>query len=291
MALAASVTVLDDGTGNYVLTDDNALNLKGIIKLVHDNTLTVVYENAGFGTNNFGSPDFEYDGTPQNFDVPPVLPDGMTGDFTFYVKRIDALYAITEEIKKSTRGVKIVGDLEAEYNCQDGTISVTDTTTYPAGTFGTSLTLTVDYPPNTVSNQTIVSTTINDEYLPNYLYTGEYEFILVGTTETIDNTGGQIPTTTIYSVSANLTLTVEGFTDFCKLVCLVKSVYVKWQNAILSNSNVGYYKDLFIQGQAILGLAMADTVYCGGDLTGYQTALKSLIGDCDCGCDEEEWVS
>lgn len=286
MALAAKTTVLDDGTGNYTLLDDNTLNLRGVIKLVHDNTLATVYENAGFATDNFGSPDFNYDGNLQAFYIPGVLPDGMIGDFTFYVKRVDGVNVVTEEIKKSTRGDKIIGSLEADYNCQDGTLTVTDTTEYPAGTSNTALSLTVAYPAGTVGDQTINSNTINDEYLPAYLYTGVYEFTLTGTTETINNAGGQIPTITIYSVSAITTLTVECFTDFCKLVCLVKSVYIKWQNAILSTQNVGYYKDLFIQAQAILGLAMADTVYCGGDLTGYQTALTSLVGDCDCGCDE-----
>ena len=288
MSLAAEVTVLDDGTGQYTLLDDNALNLKGIIKLVHNDTLVTVYENAGYATSNFGAPDFVYDGSEQAFDVPAVLPDGMNGLFTFYVKRIDGLNVVTTETKESRRGEKLIGELEAEYNCQDGTLTVTDTTVYPTPTSNTSLSLLIVYPTGTVNNQTIATNAVNNVFTPAYMYTGVYTFTLTGTTEVVANTGGQIPTITIYSVTATTTLTVSCFTDFCKLVCLVKSVWVKWQNAILANSNAGYYKDLFIQAQAILGLALADTTYCGGDLTGYQTALHNLIGDCDCGCDEAE---
>lgn len=287
MALAAEVTRLDDGTGAYTLLDDNGANLTGIIKLVHNNSLTVVYENAGYATNNFGAPDFNYDELVQTFDVPATLPSDMNDTFTFYVKRKDGLNVVTLETKESKRGASMTGALEATYNCNDGTLTVEDITVYPAGASSISLSMLIVYPPNTVSNQTIASAILNTTYTPSYLYTGVYVFTLSGTFSVVDSTPGNIPTITFYTFSAELTTTVACSTDLCAAACLVSSAWTNWQNAILANKDVQFYWNLFAQAQATLGLGFIQSQYCGKDFTPYHNAIVALLGDCDCGCDEE----
>ena len=273
------LTQLTDFAGQGIANPNTA---KTLLSLIAPNGATV-YQNAGFATDNYTSPDFTLVTTTTTKNLPvDINGDALTGTYTLTMKcqvvqGSDTTYGSAETTSAVCDcSVTISIDLTADY--ATAVLTSVDTTNYGAY-FQISRAHTIYPPPisglpsqatsattNVYSN--IVTTTWSSKITTTitYLYANDtyVECVATGSKE----------------------INVEADT-LCETLCLIKKFRTDFYSRY-GRKNTADMEEIYQLSVNEFALAM-QAQRCGQDITPYINKIYELTGldaDCDCGCND-----
>lgn len=273
------LTQLTDFAGQGIANPNTA---KTLLSLIAPNGATV-YQNAGFATDDYTSPDFTLVTTTTTKNLPvDINGDALTGTYTLTMKcqvvqGSDTTYGSAETTSAVCDcSVTISIDLTADY--ATAVLTSVDTTNYGAY-LSISRTHTIYPPPisglpsqatsattNVYSN--IVTTTWSSKITTTitYLYANDtyVECVATGSKE----------------------INVEADT-LCETLCLIKKFRTDFYSRY-GRKNTADMEEIYQLSVNEFALAM-QAQRCGQDITPYINKIYELTGldaDCDCGCND-----
>jgi hypothetical protein len=242
-------------------------------KITDVTTSGVLYENIGYATDSFASPDILAEEGANTATLTILLPTAG-GDIQISSKRLRSSVVTPTNYANQKTGEEIPAAFTSTVDCVLATLKVVDTSVYPTLTTNFSAQVVFTYPSAVVAPETVTSTTKNDTYEPTYLYTGVYGLIFSGSF-TVQL--GTLPYITLrnYAFSETGTKSVTCNSDICKMRCTVAHLRDEWQKS----GNIADWNK-WITASALLSEAIVSLYYCGKDITD----LVTLMDKYDCGC-------
>lgn len=285
-------------TGAAVITDNSAWGSIGVatpdtVKIllrILDPTGDVFYENAGWNTGVYTSPDLQLTDTTFTFTLPTdIAGDYIVGQYTVYTKCqvvedtettvvtktfYQNVSAICNDITINVQGGVVAGTTE---------VNLTDNTNYATYT-ALSRTM-ILYPPPPSGQATQTGTNVDVIVYSGTVYTGVWTWKLTS----------DVTYTDVDGVSTTCRLTGQGTfnvqqSQLCKVLCLLKKYRTQVLAALTQKNNT-----LLLQTYqlAMIEYQFATNAYiCGNSQTvidSYIQKIYDLTGidpDCDCGCDD-----
>lgn len=283
--------------------------VKGIFKVI-DPSGQVAYENAGYASNDFSSPDWDLTSltAPQfNLLTYTGTDTPIYGDYQFLWKvqvtpnGLNAFQVDKGFIVGLSEGLSPVLSLEDTYDCNSATFKSVDTTIYgaPVGYTIQSITKThVTRPPlvskksDGVTAQPTVTSSSTTNLLAatnNPLWTGAYSSSIAAII--LYKSGNNYTYVNCPAVELDTEVTCDN--SLCKLFCILKKLYTQYftylaaGNTVLANIELAKWQkasDIFIL------IWKAQTCSTGDVdlLTKKFYDVTGLSPDCDCGCSGDE---
>lgn len=280
-----TLTDLTNWGGSGVIAPDTAAVL---LKLVAP-TGVVVYQNAGFDTDDFSSPDFDLSNDTLSGTIPQdVNGNYITGTYTLYIKAevvddgdtVTGAATTTSEVCACTAAINITIDVDYA----TAVLTSTDTTQYGAYS---SLTRThTIYPPpiSGLSSQTTNATTNVYSNIVTTTWSVEIESEVTYLKAN--------DTYTTCEIKGSKEVVVEADT-LCATLCLIKKFrtdfYAKYGKKCMDDMEKAYnlaMDEFFLAWMA---------TRCGrpqSEIQGYINKIYQITGidpNCDCGCDAADY--
>jgi hypothetical protein len=251
-----------------IIADDKIL-----YRITDVTTSGILYENSGYATESFASPDLTSTGLTGTATL-TILAPTVAGNIQISSKRLRSSVITTNNYANQKTGEEIAASFTSTVDCVLATLKVVDTSVYPTLTTNFSAQVVFTYPSAVVAPETVTSTTKNDTYEPTYLYTGAYELVFSGSFTVQLGTSPYL-TLRNYAFSETGTKSVTCNDDICQMRCTVAHLRHEWQK---SESVADWNK--WITASALLSEAIASLYYCGKDITD----LIAQMDKYDCGC-------
>ena len=260
--------------------------LKGLIKVVAPDGSTI-------REGNIASPDFLWNDVTTDNELTGVsLPNDvngtpMLGDYTFtydlhyYDAGTDTTTIITTVVVICLAALTPTGDLTAASNCHESKLTVTDATSYPAGTVVTR-SMTIKAPFNADGTAVTADvTTTQSTRIVTPIYTGVYSLLLDNTVRIPLGDGGYI----INDVTASETHEVKCDNNLCDIFCCINTLTSRMNRAKYSNAKL--YQELYYQWVQLIGyyVLYRQAIECGMyDTATLHYAHILVLGGCTAGC-------
>jgi hypothetical protein len=266
--------------------------LKGILKITAPDG-SVIHQGV------IGSPDFLWDGSMYGSSADDELTgvtipndangDPLLGNYTFlytlhyYDAATDTEVEITKTVIVCLKDLVPTGVVSGESNCHESKLTVTDTTSYPAGTtIDRTLLIKAPFKANGDPVTADVTTT-QAAKIVTPIYTGVYSFLLSSDVEVPLGDGGWI----IDTVEATATHEVVCDQSLCDIFCCLQKLTVRMAAAKYNNAKV--YQELYYQwAQVVLYYVLfRQANECGrysAANTYYQNILTLAGCEPGCGC-------
>jgi len=232
-------------------------DIKGLVKITGPNG--IIYQNAGWATDNFDTPDIDGSGTPDWVEDDIALPldadsEVQLGEYLFeYKLSIDGgtnLYYLTQKTYDYQFENPVI-EINTTHSCKYSTLSILDATTYEVDDIEPSTktrTTTVEYP--ITSGESDVTSSVQKVTVGPNIYSGSYNLsissILYFELEQWDTPYWFNVYTTVVGEEAH-----EVICDNCasEVVNCVKNLKNKYDEAILSGNSVKIkeYTDLLFK--------------------------------------------
>lgn len=286
-------------TGAATITDNSAWGSIGVatpdtVKIllrILDPTGDVFYENAGWNTGVYTSPDLQLTDTTYTFTLPTdIAGDYITGQYTVYTKCQVVEGSDTTVVTKTfyQNVVPQCNDitLSVEGQVVAGTteVKLTDNTNYKTYTALSRVMILYPPPPSGQASQT--GTNVDTIVYSGTVYTGVWTWKITS----------DVTFTDIDGVSTTCRLTGQGTfnvqqSQLCKVLCLVEKYRNQTLLPALGNKNSSILLNNYLLAMTEFQLAR-DGYICGKSQTvidAHIAKVYSLLGidpDCDCGCDD-----